>query len=939
MNKFLRKIISYITSGVIIFSSLSLSFADKPILLHERKTVENISSGVVHEHIQKFTSDGWWNINVLRVNLKDKYTNLDVLFNEEGISKKDTLSNMIKNSQAVAGINGDFFSTAKSSFPLGVVISNGKMISSPPYHWDRLPIFAIDKNNHPFISFWKWEIKAVPEDGQPVILSAINKSSDKYEEVILYDKNWSLKTIGNTYFDDMIEIIVEKDTVKEIRINKPPIDMPENGYILTGRGRVKDILLNNFKVGKKIKLEINTTPDYENIKTAIGSGTFIVKDGNIADFTLNIKGKHPRTALGINKNKDELILVTIDGRDTSYKGVDLNTLAEIMISLGAYEAVNLDGGGSTTMVLNPPYEENPIVVNHPSDGKERKISNGIGIFNNAPKRSLSYIKIYTDDTNVFVNTTRNFYIKGFDKYHNPVEVDINRVIFDISGIKGKFNKNTLIPKETGKGKVIAKYGGKKAEIEINVLDEVKELQLSFDKFHIDVDSQKDLGEIYGKNIEGYTAKINPKDITWIVYGSIGRVINGIFYSSKKPASGAITAKIMNAAKNIEVSVGYDEVLIEDFENLDNLSFLSYPQEVKGSIELDNKDVISRFSLKLNYDFTNSENTTAAYVLLGENGVKLENKPTKLGLWLYGNDSNHWVRGKIIDSRGKTYYIDFAKNIDWKGWKWITANIPNSVTYPITLDRVYVVETSPFNKDEGYILIDGLKALYSTPYETMALPAETNIEDKLQKSEKISESGFSFVIARGIDELDILIKHLIGGRIAKKINENRLGIILGKMNNSILDRVKVPFAEASNGYSYFRNNNTLFIQLDDTENSLRTADVNQWLWFKETLKKSNEKNIIISLSKPIFGESGFTDKLEAELFHEILTQYRSLGKNIFVIQGSNRTKVILKDGIRYIEIEDINLEDIENVFNVKYVRFVVNGNKITYEILPLFQKKN
>ncbi|KPU26324.1 hypothetical protein TR13x_10655 [Caloranaerobacter sp. TR13] len=939
MNRLFKKVVSYITSGIIIFSSLSPSFADKPILLHERKTIENISSGVVHEHIQKFTSDGWWNINVLRVNLKDKYTSLDVLFNKEGISERETLSNMIKNSKAIAGINGDFFSTAKNSFPLGVVVSNGEMVSSPPYQWDKLPIFAIDKNNHPFISFWKWEIKAVPEDGQPVILSAINKSSDKYEEVILYDKNWSLKTIGNTYFDDMIEIIVEKDTVKEIRINQPPIDMPQNGYILTGRGRVKDILLNNFKVGKKVKLEIDTTPDYKNIKTAIGSGTFIVKDGNIADFTLNIKGKHPRTALGINKNKDELILVTVDGRDTSYKGVDLNTLAEIMIDLGAYEAVNLDGGGSTTMVLNPQYEENPTVVNRPSDGKERKISNGIGIFNNAPKRSLSYIKIYTDDTNIFANTSRNFYIKGFDKYHNPVNVDINKVIFNISGIKGKFNKNTLIPKKPGKGKVIAYYKGKKAEIEINVLDEVKELQFGFEKFHIDVNSQKDLTEIYGKNDEGYTAKINPKDITWMAFGNIGRVINGIFYSSKEPASGAITAKIMNAARNIEVSVGYNEVLLEDFENLNNLSFLSYPQEVKGSIELDNKDVISRFSLKLNYDFRNSEKTTAAYVILGENGIKLENKPAKLGLWLYGNESNHWFRGKIIDSKGKTFYIDFAKNIDWKGWKWITADIPNNVNYPITLDRIYVVETNPFNKDEGYILIDGLKALYSTPYKTMTLPAETYIKDKLQKSEIIDKGGFSFIVAKGIDKLDILIKHLIGSKIAKKINENQLGILLGKTNNIILDRIKVPFAEASNGYSYFRNNNTLFIQLDDTENSLRTSDANQWLWLKQILKKSNEKNIIISLAKPIFGESGFTDKLEAELFHEILTQYRSLGKNIFVIQGSNRTNVMLKDGIRYIEVEDINLEDINNVFNIKYIRFVVNGNKIAYEILPLFQRMN
>ena len=83
----------------------------------------------------------------------------------------------------------------------------------------------------------------------------------------------------------------------------------------------------------------------------------------------------PRTALGITKDK-KLLLVTVNGRQPGISvGVTLTELAEIMIDLGAVDAMNLDGGGSTTMVIRNQ------VLNLPSDGIERPVSNGIMIIN------------------------------------------------------------------------------------------------------------------------------------------------------------------------------------------------------------------------------------------------------------------------------------------------------------------------------------------------------------------------------------------------------------------------------------------------------------------------------------------------------------------------------------------------------------------------------
>jgi len=936
MNKFLRNALIGISTVAIVFTSYIPSFAaDKPFLIYEDKVSENLSSGVIHETIRQFNAEGWWNINVLRIDLDDKYTEIKALFSQNGISNRETLTDMMRSSNAIAGINSDFFTTQYSSFPLGAVVSDGKMISSPIDNNNKLPVFAIDNNNNPFIDFWSWQISATSETGVPVIMSAINKESKLHEEVIMYDKNWGTYSLGNKIFNDLIEIVVINDIVTEVREGQAPIVLPENGYVITGRGRVRDRLLNNFQVGSKVTLEIATTPNYESIKTAIGGGSPLLKNGAITNFNINITGNQPRTALGITQDKKQLIMVTIDGRDTSYKGVSQTTMAEIMLSLGAYDAINFDGGGSTTMAITPAGSSSPIVVNKPSDGVQRRIINGLGVYNSAPEGNLSYIKVTTDDTNMFVNTTREFSITGFDQYHNPIDVDINNVDFEIEGIKGSFDDNILTAYETGKGTIKASYKGKTAELDINVFGNVVELQFDMNEFGIDTSSEKSLGEIYGKNSEGYVAKIEPNDMNWEVFGNIGSVKNGIFYSGDKAAAGAITANVGNAIENILVSVGYNEIIVNDFEYLNNISFLSYPQAVTGSLELDNKSKTGNFSAKLKYDFTQTDATRAAYIVFGEDGMKLADKPEKIGMWIYGNESNSWLRGELTDSSGKSHKLDFTSNVDWKGWKWVTADIPSNVAYPVTLNRVYITEINPLNKMSGELLIDGLKAMYPQEFDEIVLPTATKVKDEKQISVDKSEDSYSFMISFGIESLDNLYKHRISNTLKNHLSNNSLGFYIGETADMMMSNIDINTMEVANGYYPLNHDDVLFLKVDDSNGGIRSSKAEQWLWLKDDLAKSTQDNIILLLPKPIFGNNGFADKLEAQLFHDTLSEYAQKGKNIWVIYGGNNNEVELRDGIRYIEVGSPNLNTTTNALDLKYIEFIVINGEITYDFKPIF----
>ncbi|MBX7098112.1 MAG: phosphodiester glycosidase family protein [Myxococcaceae bacterium] len=85
--------------------------------------------------------------------------------------------------------------------------------------------------------------------------------------------------------------------------------------------------------------------------------------------------RNPRTAVGLSKDKKKVYMVVVDGRSSSSAGMTCTELAALMASFGAYDAVNLDGGGSSDM-----YVRGIGVVNVPSDGTERVVGNHLGVF-------------------------------------------------------------------------------------------------------------------------------------------------------------------------------------------------------------------------------------------------------------------------------------------------------------------------------------------------------------------------------------------------------------------------------------------------------------------------------------------------------------------------------------------------------------------------------
>ncbi|MEG0472940.1 MAG: S-layer homology domain-containing protein, partial [Solibacillus sp.] len=126
------------------------------------------------------------------------------------------------------------------------------------------------------------------------------------------------------------------------------------------------------------------------------------------------------------------------------------------------------------------------------------------------------------------------------------------------------------------------------------------------------------------------------------------------------------------------------------------------------------------SLKLTYDFTTADTGTKAVYAAANKPIAIAGAPKQLGVWVYGDAGNHWLRANVIDSQGAKHTVDFTEQggFNWTGWKYVTAAIPQDLSFPIQFDRIYVTEPNASNHNRGVVYFDKLQAVYNDKYKEL-----------------------------------------------------------------------------------------------------------------------------------------------------------------------------------------------------------------------------
>ena len=955
----------------VVFAVISLTatvtYAADPTavnVIYEETTTHTITKGVTLDNIVRFTKSGWYNLHVLKIDLRQKHISVDTLTNPESFALRTSTLKLAQQSGAVAAVNGSFFTPSGTGygFPVGGIVKSSELQSVSDNinrYSNSMASFSITTDNEAVLDFWKADLKLVSEEsGASVAFQHYNKKSwNDFSEIYVFDRKWGEKAFGATEdMPDMFQMVVDEGVVKRMVSGSPALTIPENGFIVVTRSEGAKKLKSVFSVGDTVRMDITTTPDWKKLKMSVSGSAILVENGVIpSKFSFeasDIKVRSPKTALGISKDGKTLYFVTVDGRQTASLGLTLREMAEFMQSIGAYHAINMDGGGSTTMVARPLGETAVKVMNKPSDGVVRTVINGIGVFTSAPPSELVGLIIETDDRYMFTNTTRAFRVKGYDKNLNPIEVDQSLVEWSVSGVKGTFEGNVFRPSTYGEGTIKASIGDISTTKRISVLSRPVTLTLDTKTLKLPVGKSKTF-RIIGTNPRGYKATINPEDLEWKVSGDFGSVVDGAFTAEKRGA-GYIEASFGDARAYCAVSVAAETTkVIERFEELKG-SFQSYPATIEGEYTISDEQKVSGKSAgKLVYDFTtNTDVTRAAYWLLPEGGFVLDAYTHKIGLHVYNDHENSgWLRAELVDADGKRQVVDFARVMDWVGWKYVEASL-DGIKKPARIHRIYLVQVNP-DMDAGSLYFDDL-TLVSDSYpslEGIEVPEDTPFIDEANKAVSFkgaTDDSFRFgVMGQSREPQNDVEKRLVKVFADKVTKYLEVGAVVGSgSHESITGGVKNKPVIATHSvdlkstratdyaYSVTDFKNSRFIKLDTRKNSLRLSDPDQWEKFLKDLQSFKGKNVFIFMEN---SPETFTDKLEMELFKKTLKDYRfDTLKNVCVFYKGSENKCTLEDGVRYFETAGYEVSGVtsKDTSNAQYVLVTVKGSEVTYVYKPI-----
>jgi exopolysaccharide biosynthesis protein len=334
--------------------------------------------------VSKDDLTGPWFINAIRIDLaRAKLKIVHAL--DEGVGL-ETVSSLAARYSAAAATNGGYFRMNGSyrGDSIGLLVLDHSLISES--YNERVEFGLIEAGDKTEVVFGHLKFS-----GEIAVGSAkhevhgLNRPLSP-DELVVFTPKFHRTTLTGP---EGIEVVVRQDKVVSVDDLRGNSQIPVDGYVISAVGKSREWLKANVRKDSQIRFSwrLNSIDpadhaDWMRAFSILGGGPQLVKDGKVNITNLQekitaafVNDGHPRTAIA-KLASGKLLLVTVDGRQPGESiGMSLPQLAGLLLELGAVEAMNLDGGGSTTMVIHNK------IVNKPSDQTgERPVSDAILVF-------------------------------------------------------------------------------------------------------------------------------------------------------------------------------------------------------------------------------------------------------------------------------------------------------------------------------------------------------------------------------------------------------------------------------------------------------------------------------------------------------------------------------------------------------------------------------
>jgi exopolysaccharide biosynthesis protein len=341
-----------------------------------------VAPGVEHAHFRRAApGEGSWNINVLRIDMRQ--ARLDVVRARDTAIGLETVTSIAARTGAIAAVNGGYFRTSGDFLgdSTGALQIDGVVWSEPDRGRAAVGIVRTRRSSRLIYGHVVWQ--ASIEAGRATrSVDGLNRARGP-NDLIVFTPEFGPSTITD---DTGIEVVVRSGRVAELLDNAGSTTIPRDGFIVSARGEAREWARRALTKGTRVRVRATLQPadaarpnPWADAEDILGAGPRLVTNGQV-DVT-DVREKmiptfatelHPRTAIASLADGRALLLVADGRRSPERVGLALDDLAKLLIELGAVDAINLDGGGSTAMVVKG------TVVNFPTDPTgERPVSDAI----------------------------------------------------------------------------------------------------------------------------------------------------------------------------------------------------------------------------------------------------------------------------------------------------------------------------------------------------------------------------------------------------------------------------------------------------------------------------------------------------------------------------------------------------------------------------------
>jgi hypothetical protein len=634
-----------------------------PLVLSQWAAPENVAPGIRRADYHLLTSAGPLVVHVVAIDPHEPTVQLGaVVAHDRMISSGETVSSMAARSNAVAGINADYFDIGNTNQPLNVVIRAGAVLRTPSKR------AAIDVANDGTIGIGYVSFSGTATYGATAMpLTGVNEWPPQAGAGLLTPAYGSLTATPNVTLASLAPVDTVAGMPGSYRVTAvgPAPAGPVTGVALAF-GPAAQKIAPPPQPGDLVALAFGTVPDNTALLAAVGGGPLLVADGAAADDPFSPAPEERDVRFPVSGAALEpdgtLLMIVVDGRKAAVSiGLTRPEFGALMRGFGATGGLAFDSGGSATLVARRLGDALPSVLNDPSDGRERPVADALFAYSDAPVGVHPHLAVRPATFTVF----------------RGARVTLRAAIVDDGGHRLRAADVAPLDTDPAPGAHVSvardRTGTFSVSVPYRTVDRVAALAIAPDRANpprgvalpLAVSASDERGEPV---VLGADAPVR-----WLLGTHVASGPRVTYDTTLGDA--AVSATLGAATATALVRVGDHTIAVP-----------AYAETL------------------LPYDFSGTARAAYANAV-----IPLPDEPVELSLEVFGDGNGVPLRASFVNRYGEKVLLTLAKTVDWTGWRRVSVALPPDLNPPVRLTSVYVVRSlgGPPSHASGSLRLRGL----------------------------------------------------------------------------------------------------------------------------------------------------------------------------------------------------------------------------------------